>query len=66
MAINCAEPANTSADMARVAPADKPEDTARVPKIIPKGRAPISIGMVSRAPNRAVLNREDMPANPYH
>ncbi|GGC86027.1 hypothetical protein GCM10007418_02230 [Halopseudomonas salina] len=60
MAMNWAEPANTRADMARVAVAESPDETARVPKIMPNGRAPTSIGMVSLAPTNADLQRGDM------
>ncbi|MNW10057.1 hypothetical protein D3C71_2071940 [compost metagenome] len=50
MAMNCAEPANTSSDMPRVCQGLRPAAPARLPKMMPKGMAPSSIGSMSRAP----------------
>ena len=54
-AINCDEPANTNSDMAMAPNSDKPLDSAKVPKIMPKGIAPIIIGTVALAPCRNSL-----------
>ncbi|MCY1382711.1 hypothetical protein D9M69_707620 [compost metagenome] len=50
MAMNCDEPANTSSDMPMACQADSPAAPARLPKMMPKGIAPSSIGSMSRAP----------------
>ena len=49
-AINCDEPAYTNKDMAIAPHIDKPLDSAKVPKIMPKGIAPMIIGIVAFAP----------------
>ena len=54
-AINCDEPAYTNSDMAIAPHMDKPLDSAKVPKIMPKGIAPIIIGIVALAPCRNSL-----------
>ena len=49
-AINCAEPANTKAEMAEDPDGLSPLVTAKAPKIMPNGVAPIISGKVARAP----------------
>jgi hypothetical protein len=61
-AMNCDEPANTSADSASVAHAGMPLAIASVPKMTPNGAAPTSIGSESRAPASSGGNRCDMLA----
>ncbi|CAL8473342.1 protein of unknown function [Caballeronia sp. S22] len=49
-AMNCAEPANTASDINWPCQSVSGLAVTSVPKITPKGAAPIIIGMVSRAP----------------
>src|SRR5579864_5679640 len=48
--MNCAEPANTASDINWPCQRWSGPEVTSVPKITPKGAAPIIIGMVSRAP----------------
>ncbi|GGE41728.1 hypothetical protein GCM10007421_14790 [Halopseudomonas oceani] len=59
-AMNWEDPAKTSADINSVAGTEIPLATASVPKMIPNGKAPISIGTVSRAPRNRALVLADM------
>ena len=51
-AMNCADPANTKSDIPTVCHGVSPALTARLPKMMPNGMAPISIGSMSRMPCR--------------
>ena len=50
VAMNCDEPANTRADIPAAPAGEKPLLTANAPKMIPKGIAPTTRGIVALAP----------------
>ena len=50
--MNCADPANTKSDIPTVCHGVSPALTARLPKMMPNGMAPISMGSMSRIPCR--------------
>src|SRR5258707_5277286 len=57
-AMNCAEPEKTNIDMLITCSGEKPWAMPSDPKMIPKGRAPIISGKVSRKPCQNSWRRE--------